>query len=391
MAKRGSKADNGRSLNSIKLKDFPENQELADGFFDREFEENNDDETIVITRSEIPEDEDGSDGLTVRSLSSLFDDDDVSAGDTTLISREKLEKAISDGEGSEEPLDDSGLDNITLSEEDLGDSALSEDGLGDARPSEDDMAIASVAAGTSGAAGTSVEAEAPRRASGRPATSDKAEASVRDVDKTSSTTRKKKAKAPGKGEINRNPQSQVPKKTKPVKQSKVQDFGTKKHSAAYRIIKFCIFLLIWIAVAFACYQLYKFAYSVINDQPMDSTDASKIQVTVTGNETDDEMGKMLLSYGLINDVGIYKWRCRLYTSDYVPGTYKLSRSYNTEKILNILAGYNYSDGTLEEETDETAAAEESTVAAGEENAGNEGDGNAGEENAGDENSNDEEG
>ncbi|MBE6017154.1 MAG: hypothetical protein E7233_06040 [Lachnospiraceae bacterium] len=291
-------AKRGQSLNSIKLKDFPENKGLADDFFDREFEDDNPDEdTVIITRDEIPEDEDGTSGLTVRSLSSLFDEDDVSAGNTTIISRELLDEA----------------------------GNLKED-----QPAE-----------TKADTAEEVTEET-------------------EEEKMAPAPKKVQPRKPSSDQISRNPKpAEQFKEKKPPKMPKVKDFGKKKHSAAYRIIKFCIFLLIWIAVAFACYQGYKFGYKVLNDQPMDSADASKIQITVTGNETDEEMGEILLQNKLIDDVGIYKWRCLLYKSEYIPGTFKLSRSYNTEKILNILAGYNYSEGTMEDEsTSETAAAEQ---------------------------------
>ncbi len=315
-------ASKGRSLNSIKLKDFPENKGLADDFFDREFEEDDPDEdTVIITRDEIPEDEDGTSGLAVRSLSSLFDDDDVSAGNTTVISRDQLDEAGNLKEvSSADPAEDTAEDiNEEIKEE--------------------------------------KDVPAPKKV---------------------------QPKKPSSDQISRNPKPAAQfNEKKPPKMPRVKDFGKKKHSAAYRIIKFCIFLLIWIAVAFACYQGYKFGYKVLNDQPMDSADASKIQITVTGNETDEEMGNILLANRLIDDVGIYKWRCLLYKSEYTPGTFKLSRSYNTEKILNILAGYNYSEGTMEDESSsETAAQEQTTEGSPDgtvettaaENAGNGGDG-----------------
>ena len=46
---------------------------------------------------------------------------------------------------------------------------------------------------------------------------------------------------------------------------------------------------------------------------------------------------------------IYKYRTIIYDANYVPGTYKVSPSYTTEKIINILSGYDYSDGTMEED------------------------------------------
>lgn len=117
---------------------------------------------------------------------------------------------------------------------------------------------------------------------------------------------------------------------------------------ARKIRHFIICLLIWIIVIVLCCFAFKLGYDVFYDLPMDSADLTKIEVTIDGYETDDEVGKMLLENDLIDNLFIFKIRCLIYDSDYVAGTYSISRSYNTEKILNILAGYSYSDGTLEE-------------------------------------------
>ena len=57
---------------------------------------------------------------------------------------------------------------------------------------------------------------------------------------------------------------------------------------------------------------------------------------------------MLLEAGVINDARLYKLRTYIYDANYIPGTYTVSPSFSTEKIINILSGYDYSDGTMEE-------------------------------------------
>ena len=52
--------------------------------------------------------------------------------------------------------------------------------------------------------------------------------------------------------------------------------------------------------------------------------------------------------GVIADAGLYKLRTYIYDANYVPGTYSVSPSYSTEKIINILSGYDYSNGMMEE-------------------------------------------
>lgn len=117
-----------------------------------------------------------------------------------------------------------------------------------------------------------------------------------------------------------------------------------------KLVRFFAFLLLWIAVAFFCYEGYKFAFNVFNDIPVDSTSLSKVSITIDGKESNQEVGEMLFNAGLIDDVTTYKIRCIVYDAEYKPGTYRLSKSYTTEKIINILSGYKYSDTTIEEET-----------------------------------------
>ena len=62
-----------------------------------------------------------------------------------------------------------------------------------------------------------------------------------------------------------------------------------------------------------------------------------------------EVAKLLYDAGCISDVRLYKIRTKIYDAKYVPGTYKVSPSFSTEKIINILSGYDYStDGVMEE-------------------------------------------
>ena len=109
-----------------------------------------------------------------------------------------------------------------------------------------------------------------------------------------------------------------------------------------------ISVIIWIIIILLCYYGYNTGYKVFNDTPIDPSDLSKITVTLEGDETDDEVGEMLLDLDMIDDLKIFKIRCKLYDSKYKTGEYEISRSYTTEKILNIFAGYVYSTGELVE-------------------------------------------
>ncbi len=139
--------------------------------------------------------------------------------------------------------------------------------------------------------------------------------------------------------------------------SKSKERYVKKTPIGVTIAKIVFILLIWVAVLVAGIKLYNMAYDIFNDIPVDAEDITKTDFTTTGKETDEEMGEKLLKAGFIDDIDLFVKRCKIYDSEYYEGTFKLSRSFNTEKILNILAGYNYSSGTMEEPEPVTEAPE----------------------------------
>lgn len=130
----------------------------------------------------------------------------------------------------------------------------------------------------------------------------------------------------------------------------------KKTPVGVTILKYVLLLIFCIVVAVVSIKGYNTAYELFHDIPYDSKDLGKIEVTTTGEETDEEMAQKLVSAGVIGSADLYVKRCKLYKPEYRYGTFKLSKAFNMEKITNILSGYNYSKGTMEEE--ETPVEEE---------------------------------
>lgn len=116
-----------------------------------------------------------------------------------------------------------------------------------------------------------------------------------------------------------------------------------------RTKKLIIRLAVTLIVILICVACFLFTYRVFYDTPLNEEDTSKIEFTITDPEvTDEEIAEQLVAIGVINDARLYKLRTYIYDANYIPGTYNLSPSYSTEKIINILSGYDYSDGTMEE-------------------------------------------
>lgn len=117
----------------------------------------------------------------------------------------------------------------------------------------------------------------------------------------------------------------------------------KKKTPAQKAIKAAIWLLIWIIVFLVAFIFYKITYNVFYDVAVDPDSTTTIEYTVEAGATDESIYEDLSELGVMNcSEFIYKLRAKVFDAEYIEGTYTISKSYNTEKIINILAGYNYS-------------------------------------------------
>lgn len=114
----------------------------------------------------------------------------------------------------------------------------------------------------------------------------------------------------------------------------------KKSSPAKLIINLVVLALI-IGI---CVFGYQAAKMVFDDTPMNPNDTSKIEFTVDSSTTDDVVAQFLVKNNMVENEFIYKLRAKIFDADYVEGTYELSPSFSTEKIINTLSGFDYSSG-----------------------------------------------
>ena len=85
------------------------------------------------------------------------------------------------------------------------------------------------------------------------------------------------------------------------------------------------------------------ARTICFDNPVNPSDYSRIKYTVTADTTNESLAQDLQSLGLIDNPLVFRLRCFFYSAKYVEGEYELSPSFSTEKIINILSGYNYGE------------------------------------------------
>ncbi len=113
-------------------------------------------------------------------------------------------------------------------------------------------------------------------------------------------------------------------------------------------VKVVVRIAIAVFVVALCVVAFLATFKLFYDTAIDPENKTKIEVTMTEGITDEEVADILFEAGCIEDKRVYKFRTYIYDANYVPGTYKISPSFTTEKLINILSGYDYSDGTMEE-------------------------------------------
>lgn len=110
------------------------------------------------------------------------------------------------------------------------------------------------------------------------------------------------------------------------------------------VLKVVLWVAVWAVVFIIGSMCYKITYNVFYDIPVNPDSTTKIEYTVTADATDESVYADLEDLGVMNcSEFIYKLRAIVFDAEYVEGTYYISDGYNIEKIINILAGYSYSD------------------------------------------------
>ena len=160
--------------------------------------------------------------------------------------------------------------------------------------------------------------------------------------KAAEGSKKPQKNPPERAEAEKRPQNNGKKK----KKQKQKEVLTPKQKMIHTIIGIVIFLI----VAGICAIGYLTAYKIFYDVPLDPNSTEMVEVTVTETMTPEQVYDLLTEKGLIAEGSfVFKVRAKLFDLEPVAGKYKLTAAYNTEKIINIISGYDYSDGTMEDD------------------------------------------
>lgn len=131
-----------------------------------------------------------------------------------------------------------------------------------------------------------------------------------------------------------------------VKRRKAAVKAARKGKTVRVVVRISLAILV-IAL---CVIAFLLTYKLFYDVALDENNKTKVEITIPEEGiTHEEVAQFLYENGCISDPRLYKYRTYIYDANYIPGTYKVSPSYTTEKIINILSGYDYSDGTMDED------------------------------------------
>jgi UPF0755 protein len=110
-------------------------------------------------------------------------------------------------------------------------------------------------------------------------------------------------------------------------------------------VRVLFYVLIAVVLIFLGRTAYSYGYAVFNEQSVESSPGTDVEVTIPDGASARQIGKILKKNGLIKDIGVFVLQERLsaYHGKLQGGTYTLNTSETADEMLAILAGDTDSD------------------------------------------------
>lgn len=136
--------------------------------------------------------------------------------------------------------------------------------------------------------------------------------------------------------------AQGPRKKKTAKEVRREE--KEQITPHQKLVRRIVWSSIWLAVLIIGFIGFRICYGIFYDVAVDPDSTTTYEYTVAAGATDASVYDDLTELGVIDcSEFIYKLRAIVFDAEYIEGTYELSDGFTTEKIINILAGYDYSD------------------------------------------------
>lgn len=100
--------------------------------------------------------------------------------------------------------------------------------------------------------------------------------------------------------------------------------------------KLIIYVLIAVVLVLGARKSYEFGHSIFFAPGMEAAPGTDVLVTVNGDESVAQVGKLLEESGLIRDKKAFTLQAIFYGYEVQKGTFQLNTSYSSKEIINLL-------------------------------------------------------
>ena len=106
--------------------------------------------------------------------------------------------------------------------------------------------------------------------------------------------------------------------------------------AFIRIAKFFVKLAIFVVVIYLIgIRLFDFGHRLFYERAVDDGDGKEVVFEIKSDDTVDVIAKNLESAGLIDDTLAFKFRAKIYKTNFTPNVYNLKTSMTIKNMLDI--------------------------------------------------------
>lgn len=103
-----------------------------------------------------------------------------------------------------------------------------------------------------------------------------------------------------------------------------------------KVAKFFVKLAIFFVVIYLIgMQLFKFGYKLFYESPAAEGDGEEVVFEIKNDDDVDTIADNLEKAGLINDKFVFKFRAKIYKTDFTPNVYNLKTSMTIKNMLDI--------------------------------------------------------
>ncbi|MCD8078460.1 MAG: endolytic transglycosylase MltG [Lachnospiraceae bacterium] len=107
--------------------------------------------------------------------------------------------------------------------------------------------------------------------------------------------------------------------------------------AARVILRIALAALLVVLLVEAAQSAYAFGYSVFTSEAMEDAPGKDVVVTVTEGMSDNQVGELLESKGLIRDSLIFTIQCKVYGYEIYPGSYVFNTSQTVTEMVEKMS------------------------------------------------------